>query len=355
MGYDQEEINKRKQDGALFEKLRNRRDVLEKFKELFEEGVEISLELLTSSTHIKYIQGLRHMLKVNGPDHCINQWLNKAEEYELGVGWSDAIYETLDFNEMKPTKDLIEPTEAERDAYAGKVGRTCWELIQSIEEMNMEKYREGPPTSTMRFLLCNKYCRVSMWDVQTKGCGDTSNFSQEATFQQVFIGDDAKLARGEKMMIFEKKGVNTNLPYAIAHQAKLENITALVFSYDEGSEEVNLQKFCIDKRLKRDDCCHYQSKKAMEYITRYPDEFLIVVDCLSKPAVLNRHVPLVNEETRMKVADQLCTLVTGMALREVRKVVIVRNMVEGGRLEDLKPCNLVRDNLPELYARVTMQ
>ena len=54
--------------------------------------------------------------------------------------------------------------------------------------MNMEKYREGPPTSTMRFLLCNKYCRVSMWDVQTKGCGDASNFSQEATFQQVFIG-----------------------------------------------------------------------------------------------------------------------------------------------------------------------
>ena len=50
------------------------------------------------------------MLKVNGPDHCINQWLNKAEEYELGVGWSDAIYVTLDHNEMKSTKDLIKPS-----------------------------------------------------------------------------------------------------------------------------------------------------------------------------------------------------------------------------------------------------
>ena len=50
------------------------------------------------------------MLKVNGPDYCINQWLNKAEEYELGVGWSDAIYETLDFNEMKYTRKVIEPS-----------------------------------------------------------------------------------------------------------------------------------------------------------------------------------------------------------------------------------------------------
>ena len=81
---------------------------------------------------------------------------------------------------------------------------------------------------------------------------------QKVEIKTKTFSDDAKLARGEKMMIFEKKGVNTNLPYAIAHQAKLENITALVFSYDEGSEEVNLQKFCIDKRLKRDDCCHYQ-------------------------------------------------------------------------------------------------
>ena len=72
------------------------------------------------------------------------------------------------------------------------------------------------------------------------------------------LSDDAILGKGKKLMIFESKDANTNLPYVIAHQAKLQGITTLVFSYDEVGEEVNLQKFCIDKRLKRDDCCPYQ-------------------------------------------------------------------------------------------------
>ena len=72
------------------------------------------------------------------------------------------------------------------------------------------------------------------------------------------LSDNAILGKGEKLMIFESKDSNTNLPYVIAHQAKLQGITTLVFSYDEVGEEVNLQKFCIDKRLKRDDCSPYQ-------------------------------------------------------------------------------------------------
>ena len=50
------------------------------------------------------------MLKVYGPDYCINQWLNKAEECELGFGWSDAIYMTLDYNKMDYTKNIIKPS-----------------------------------------------------------------------------------------------------------------------------------------------------------------------------------------------------------------------------------------------------
>ena len=49
----------------------------------------------------------------------------------------------------------------------------------------------------------------------------------------------------------------------------------------------------------------------MKYIDDFPDEFLIVVDCLSKPAVKNRHVPL-NLDEKMSIVDQLCTLVTGL-------------------------------------------
>ena len=52
----------------------------------------------------------------------------------------------------------------------------------------------------------------------------------------------------------------------------------------------------------------------MEYIYDFPDEFLIVVDCLSKPAVKNRHVPLNENNTNMSVVDQLCTLVTGLLI-----------------------------------------
>ena len=49
----------------------------------------------------------------------------------------------------------------------------------------------------------------------------------------------------------------------------------------------------------------------MDYIYDFPDEFLIVVGCLSEPAVKNRHVPLVINE-KMSIVDQLCTLVTGL-------------------------------------------
>ena len=52
----------------------------------------------------------------------------------------------------------------------------------------------------------------------------------------------------------------------------------------------------------------------MDYIIDFPDEFLIVVDCLSKPAVKNRHVPLNENNIKMSVVDQLCTLVTGLLL-----------------------------------------
>lgn len=50
----------------------------------------------------------------------------------------------------------------------------------------------------------------------------------------------------------------------------------------------------------------------MDYIYKFPDEFLVVVDCLSKPAVKNRHVPLNEDNIKMSVVDQLCTLVTGL-------------------------------------------